>query len=102
MAFIPLIEKRIVKEFNLHASNEVPFDLVYLDKIEENIVSDYSDKIHNDSMIFLENIHRTKKQTQSWEVLKQSEMVSVSIDLFHCGLLFFRKEQVKEHFKIRI
>lgn len=66
------------------------------------MLSIYKEKIHNDSMIFVKNIHRTKDATSIWKALKQNEMVTVSMDLFHCGILFFRKEQVKEHFKIRI
>lgn len=96
------IENRIQKKFGLKASHEAPIDIVYLDNPEENILSSCKGKIHNNSMILVENIHRTKYTSSIWEALKQNEMVTVSIDMFHCGILFFRKEQVKEHFKIRI
>lgn len=96
------IENRILKEFGLKAAQQAPFDFIYLDNLAEDILSIYKDKIHNDSMILVENIHRTKDTTSLWEVLKQNEMVTASIDMFHCGVLFFRKEQVKEHFKVRI
>lgn len=39
---------------------------------------------------------------QAWQQVKQLPQVTVSIDLFHFGLLFFRKEQVKEHFKLAL
>ncbi|MFK7811994.1 MAG: hypothetical protein AB8B59_05835 [Maribacter sp.] len=96
------IENRIQKEFDLEVSIETPFDLIYLDYPEENILNIYKDRIHNDSMMLLENIHRNKDATKTWETLKQNLQVTVSIDMFHCGALFFRKEQEKEHFKIRI
>ena len=96
------IEKRIEREFGLKESIQSPFDFIYIDTPKENILSIYKDKAHNDSMILINNIHRTKENTATWAALTQDEMVRVSIDMFHCGVLFFRKEQAKEHFKIRI
>lgn len=96
------IEKRIVAEFGLEVSNEAPFDLLYFDNPTEDMLYMYKDKIHNNSIILIRNIHRTADATFNWESLKQNKMVKVSIDMFHCGALFIREEQVKEHFKIRI
>lgn len=59
-------------------------------------------KLHNDSMILLEGIHQNKHQQKNWENLIASPNITVSIDMFHCGAIFIRKEQVKEHFTIRI
>ena len=56
----------------------------------------------NDSMLFLDGIHKTQNTNESWEKLKALEHVRVTVDLFYCGIIFFRKEQAKEHFKIRI
>ena len=57
---------------------------------------------HNNTMILVENIHQNKENTDIWELMKVNEKVTVSVDMFHCGVLFLRKEQAKEHFKIRI
>ena len=56
----------------------------------------------NDGMLLLNDIHASSKNLKTWEHLKELNHVRVSIDMFYCGALFFRKEQVKEHFKIRI
>ncbi len=96
------IENLIRKEFKLTTSDNESYDLIYMNNPVEDILSIYKEKIHNDSAIFMGNIHRTKETTALWETLKHNEMVTVSIDMFHCGVLFFRKEQLKEHFKIRI
>ncbi len=96
------IVNRIQKYFGLKPSNETPFDLIYIDHPAKNVLSLYKDKIHNDSAIILGNIHRTKNTSAIWKILKQDKLVTVSIDMFACGVFFFRKEQVKEHFKIRI
>jgi len=56
----------------------------------------------NDSMLFLDGIHKNRNNNESWEKLKALDHVRVTVDLFYCGIIFFRKEQAKQHFKIRI
>lgn len=96
------IEHRIRKEFGADSVAGFSFDLVYLDAPSADSISDHTAEIHNESIILVDNIHSTKKNTILWEIVKQNEIVTVSIDMFYCGILFFRKEQAKEHFKIRI
>jgi hypothetical protein len=38
---------------------------------------------------------------QAWEQIKEHPKVSVTIDLFWIGLVFFKEGQAKEHFKVR-
>lgn len=57
--------------------------------------------IHNDSVIVLDDIYWSDGMKEAWSVIKNHPQVTVSIDLFQFGLVFFRKEQVKQHFKIR-
>lgn len=59
-------------------------------------------KIHNDSLIILDDIYWSKEMTEAWTTIKNHPEVSVTVDLFFWGLVFFRKEQRKEHFTIRV
>lgn len=59
-------------------------------------------QLKNNGMLVIEGTHRSRENLANWENLKTHDHVRVSIDLFYCGVIFFRKEQVKEHFKIRI
>ncbi len=56
------------------------------------------EQFQNDSIVFIDCIFKDKK---AWEALIISEKIKVSINFFYVGILFFRKEQVKEDFKIR-
>jgi len=38
---------------------------------------------------------------QAWLQIIKHHKVTVSIDLYHMGIVFFRKESSKENFKIR-
>lgn len=55
----------------------------------------------NDSFWILENIHANQVAEAFWNNLKSNPKVTVTIDTFHFGLVFFRKEQVEEHFILR-
>ncbi|MFZ4739822.1 MAG: O-methyltransferase [Bacteroidales bacterium] len=56
---------------------------------------------HNDSVFVFDDIHWSDEMEEAWESIKQSPEVTVTIDLFFIGLVFFRKESTKEHFIIR-
>lgn len=58
--------------------------------------------LSNDCMLLLDGIHKNKKNLEIWKNLKTENNVKVTIDMFYCGAVFFRREQAKEHFKIRI
>ena len=58
--------------------------------------------VNNNSVIVFESIHRSKEMERVWEKVKSHSKVTISIDTFQWGLIFFRKEQQKEHFTIRI
>lgn len=58
--------------------------------------------LHNDSVLIFDDIYWSKEMTLAWKELVKHPKITVSIDLFHFGLLFFRKEQLKESFMIRM
>jgi len=58
--------------------------------------------IKNNSVWIFDDIYWSKDMTKAWEIIKSHPVVSVTVDTFHFGLVFFRKEQAKENFKIRL
>jgi predicted O-methyltransferase YrrM len=58
--------------------------------------------IHNDSLFIFDDIYWSKEMTEAWEIIKQHPKVKVTIDTFYWGFVFFRGEQIKEHFTIRV
>ncbi|MDA0713682.1 MAG: class I SAM-dependent methyltransferase [Bacteroidetes bacterium] len=56
--------------------------------------------LHENSVIIFDDIHWSDGMERAWETLKRSEGVTLSIDLFWCGLLFFKKGLSGEHFKL--
>ena len=58
--------------------------------------------VHNDTVFIFDDIYWSKDMTEAWETIIQHPKVTVSIDTFYWGFVFFRKEQLKEHFIIRV
>jgi predicted O-methyltransferase YrrM len=59
-------------------------------------------KVHNETIFVFDDIYWSKGMTEAWEYIKAHKAVTVTVDCFYLGFVFFRKEQVKEHFKIRL
>jgi len=82
--------------------NTFPFDIIYANTLGKPFKTIGKEYIHNESMLIIEGIYATKQSCAIWNALKEQAHVRVTMDLYHCGIVFFRKEQAKEHFKIRI
>jgi predicted O-methyltransferase YrrM len=56
----------------------------------------------NDSVFIFDDIYWSPQMTEAWKEIINHPKVTVSIDTFYWGLVFFRNEQPKEHFTIRL
>ncbi len=101
----------IVSEFSEHFktlnSQLITHNLIYFDGNHSKVATlDYFEKllptINNDSVWIFDDIHWSAEMEIAWEIIKKHPKVSVTIDTFQWGLVFFRREQPKEHFIIRV
>jgi predicted O-methyltransferase YrrM len=88
-------------------SNYENLDLVYLDGTcdKESTIENFNSLLkhsHNESVFIINNIYWSKEMTEAWNIIKNQKEITVSIDTFYWGFLFFRKEQPKQHFTIRL
>jgi len=58
--------------------------------------------VNNNSVFIFDDIYWSKGMREAWAVIKKHPNVTVTIDTFFWGMVFFRDEQVKEDFFIRI
>lgn len=68
-----------------------------IDKISELNLASLGSK----QFIIIDGIYQNEKSEKAWRTFIKNKEVTVSINLFYFGLIFCRKEQAKEHFKIR-
>ena len=57
--------------------------------------------IHNDTVFVFDDIHWSDEMEQAWAYIKTHAAVTITVDLFWVGLVFFRKEQPKQDFILR-
>ena len=94
----------ILKEPNADPALQRPsFDLFVFDMPSQEVTEVLNDTAlwHNDSIVYLGNIRSSASACALWEQIRVHPSVRVSVEAYWEGLLFFRKEQAKQHFKIR-
>lgn len=103
--------KSIVTEFSTYfktinhqaeAINLIYFDGNHSKKATLNYFELLLPTITNDSVWIFDDIHWSTEMEEAWESIKNHPKVKVTIDTFQWGFVFFRKEQEKEHFIIRV
>ncbi len=101
----------ITTEFSSYLKTQNPkpktHDLIYFDGNHSKTATlDYFElllpTITNDSVWIFDDIHWSPDMEEAWEIIKKHPKISVTIDTFQWGLVFFRQEQPKEHFVIRV
>ena len=56
---------------------------------------------HPPKAIMFLNIHHNRKNHQSWNMISNDAEISLSIDLFHIGLIFLNLKMEKQHFILK-
>jgi predicted O-methyltransferase YrrM len=59
-------------------------------------------KVHDNSLLIFDDIYWSKGMKEAWVEIKANPQVTVTIDLFWIGLVYFKKGQAKEDFVIKI
>lgn len=58
-------------------------------------------KVQENTLLIFDDIYWSKGMKEAWAEIKEHPQVTLTIDLFWIGLVFFKKGQAKEHFKIK-
>lgn len=95
-------------DFKAEIKNLKPntYDLIFFDgNHQKDATLDYfnalAETAHNDSVFIFDDIYWSEGMTEAWETIKKHPKVTVTIDTFYWGFVFFRREQVREDFTIR-
>ncbi len=56
---------------------------------------------HEHSVFVFDDVHWSGDMQQAWKIIQQHESVTLTIDLFFIGLVFFRKGIPKQHFTLK-
>lgn len=81
-------------------------DLAFLDGNHRRLPTlDYFEqcleKAHDDTVLIFDDVHWSEEMEAAWDTIKAHPRVRLTIDLFWCGIVFFRNEnREKEHFDL--
>jgi predicted O-methyltransferase YrrM len=112
-----MLKKFTIENYKLHQADfesfftsencKEAYDLVFIDgnHTKKQTLAYFNilrKKAHNETVLIFDDIYWSHEMTEAWEEIKAHPKVQVSIDTFYWGLIFFRSEQQKEHFTIRL
>ena len=68
----------------------------------EHYLKDLLAAARPDTLLIIPEIYHNQSVKKQWDAIQKHPKVTVSIDFFHVGLVYFHQGQAKENFKIRI
>ncbi len=88
-------------------NKSLQFDLVYVDgnHDKENTLSYFHElkkRATHKTVLIFDDIYWSEQMTEAWQEISSDQNVTVSIDTYYWGLVFFKEGQVKEHFVVRV
>lgn len=99
---------------NGNFDNQLPILLEKIDKIDfvyfdgnhtKEATLRYFDmcklKTHNESVFVFDDINWSEEMQRAWNQIKLDNRVTLTIDLYHIGLVFFHSVKIKSDFKLR-
>jgi len=101
----------VTTEFRNYLTNNqlsiINYQLIYFDgNHSKKATLDYFElllpTITNETVWVFDDIHWSSDMDEAWEMIKKHPKVTVTIDTFQWGLVFFRYEQNKQDFIIRV
>ncbi len=82
-------------------------DLVYIDAnhTQEATLSYYElvkNSCSENYCVVFDDIYYNQDMNKAWEHIKKDQNEAVTLDFYHFGLVFFRKEMLKQHFNLKL
>ena len=59
-------------------------------------------KVHENTMLIFDDIYWSQGMKEAWAEIKAHPQVTVTVDLFWIGLVFFKKGQARQDFKLKV
>lgn len=100
---IQLIEGNINETLPVFLKKQQQIDLAFFDANHKYVPTlEYFElllsHIHNDTCFIFDDIHLNKEMEKAWNVIQKHYLVTVSIDLFQIGIVFFNPDVRKQHY----
>ena len=103
---INFINTEFSKQLTSYNLQPITYNLIYFDgNHSKEATLEYFElllpTITNETVWIFDDIHWSTAMEEAWEIIKKHPKVTVTVDTFQWGFVFFRNEQVKEDFIVR-
>lgn len=103
---IDSVISRFESYLETETAKSAAYDLIYFDgnhskKATLSYFESLLSTANNQTVWIFDDIHWSADMEEAWKIIKKHPKVRVTIDTFQWGIVFFRKEQEKEHFILR-
>ena len=103
---VAFINTEFSKQLTTYNLQPTTYNLIFFDgNHSKQATLEYFDlllpTIDNETVWIFDDIHWSLEMEEAWEIIKKHPKVTVTVDTFQWGLVFFRTEQVKEDFMVR-
>ena len=100
---IKLIKGDINKTLSNYLAFSRKIDLAYLDANHTHdatmrYFNMLAKKSHDDTIFIIGDIHWSSEMERAWKEIKNSPYITLSIDLFHVGIVFFKPDIARQHY----
>jgi len=87
-------------------NHQKKFDLIYIDGNHQkeatlSYFKQLKQHIHQNSILIFDDIYWSPDMLEAWQGIIKDKDVKLSIDLYFWGIIFFKPELTKQHFRIR-
>lgn len=85
----------------LYHTNQLDFILIDANHTHDATIAYYQackQFVHEDTVIIIDDIYWSEGMSKAWVEIKRDIVVTLSIDLFDMGIIFFKKTLQKEHY----
>ncbi len=86
---------------NIHTLDFVYFDANHKKTPTLNYFNECLSKTNNNTIFIFDDIYWSKEMKEAWNEIYRNKKVTISIDLFSIGIVFFNQELKKEHYRIQ-
>lgn len=103
---VDFINTEFSKQLTTYNLQPTTYNLIYFDgNHSKEATLEYFEllltTISNETVWIFDDIHWSSEMEEAWKIIKKHPKVTVTIDTFQWGIVFFRSEQVKEDFVVR-
>lgn len=103
---IELVQGNIDSTLKSHLETSAKIDLAFIDANHRlaptlKYFELLTNRCHNSSILVFDDIHWSKEMSEAWKTISNDPRVTLSLDMFNLGLVFFRPELTKMSIRLR-